>query len=47
MGAATRDAFGTAITRVGEDPRIVVLTGDLRDSTRSEEFAEKYPDRFI
>jgi transketolase len=47
MGAATRDAFGTAITRVGQDPRIVVLTGDLRDSTRSEDFAAKYPDRFV
>lgn len=47
MGAATRDAFGTAISRVGEDPRVVVLTGDLRDSTRSEDFAEKYPERFI
>ena len=47
MGAATRDAFGTAITRLGDDERIVVLTGDLRDSTRTEEFAEKYPDRFI
>jgi transketolase len=47
MGAATRDAFGEAIVRAGEDPRIVVLTGDLRDSTRTEEFAEKYPDRFL
>lgn len=47
MGAATRDAFGTAITRLGEDPRVVVLTGDLRDSTRTEDFAEKFPDRFI
>ena len=47
MGAATRDAFGTAIARIGEDSRVVVLTGDLRDSTRSEDFAEKYPDRFI
>jgi transketolase len=47
MGAATRDAFGTAVARVGEDPRVVVLTGDLRDSTRTEDFAEKYPDRFI
>lgn len=47
MGAATRDAFGTAILRVGEDPRVVVLTGDLRDSTRTEDFAERFPDRFI
>lgn len=47
MGTATREAFGKAITRVGEDPRVVVLTGDLRDSTKTEAFAEKYPDRFI
>jgi transketolase len=47
MGAATRDAFGTAIARLGEDPRIVVLTGDLRDSTRTEDFAQSYPERFI
>jgi transketolase len=47
MGAATRDAFGEAIARVGEDPRVIVLTGDLRDSTRTEAFAERYPDRFL
>jgi transketolase len=47
MGKATREAFGEAIVRVGGDPRIVVLTGDLRDSTRTEEFAEKYPERFF
>jgi transketolase len=47
MGAATREAFGQAIVRVGEDPRVVVLTGDLRDSTRTEAFAERYPDRFL
>jgi transketolase len=32
---------------VGDDERIVVLTGDLRDSTRTEKFLEKYPDRFF
>ena len=47
MPAATRDAFGEAIVRVGQDERVVVLTGDLRDSTRTEDFAAKYPDRFI
>jgi transketolase len=47
MGRATREAFGEAIVRVGADPRIVVLTGDLRDSTRTGEFAEKYPERFF
>jgi transketolase len=47
MGAATREAFGEAIVGVGQDPRVVVLTGDLRDSTRTEAFAERYPDRFL
>lgn len=47
MGAATRDAFGEAIVRVGSDPRHVVLTGDLKDSTRTDAFQEAYPDRFI
>ena len=47
MGAATRDAFGETIARLGEDPRVVVMTGDLRDSTRTEDFAERFPERFI
>lgn len=47
MPAATRDAFADALVRVGGDERIVVLTGDLRDSTRTEKFQEKYPDRFF
>jgi transketolase len=47
MATATRDAFGEALLRVGADERIVVLTGDLRDSTRTEEFGDKYPERFF
>jgi transketolase len=47
MPAATRDAFADALVRLGRDERIVVLTGDLRDSTRTEKFQEKYPDRFF
>jgi transketolase len=47
VGAATREAFGTTIVRVGADPRIVVLTGDLRDSTKTEGFADRFPDRFL
>lgn len=46
-GAATRDSFGEAIVRVGGDERVVVLTGDLRDSTRTEKFAEMFPQRFF
>lgn len=45
---ATRDAYGEAIVEVARDnPRIVALTGDLRDSNRLEAFAADYPDRFF
>jgi transketolase len=45
---ATRDAYGEALLDVAQDDRrIVALTGDLRDSTRLEAFAEAYPDRFF
>ena len=45
---ATRDAYGEALVEAGrDDPRIVVLTGDLRDSNRLEAFAAAYPDRFF
>jgi transketolase len=44
---ATRRAFGDAILRLGEDQRIVVLTGDLKNSTHTEDFAAKFPERFF
>lgn len=47
MATATRDAFADALVRLGDDERIVVLTGDLRDSTRTEKFEDKYPERFF
>jgi transketolase len=44
---ATREAFGNAITRIGEvDPRIVALDGDTKNSTYSEKFMKKFPARF-
>ncbi len=45
--AATREAFGDAIVRVGGDERIVVLDGDLRNSNFSERFEAAYPGRFV
>ena len=45
--AATREAFGDAIVRVGGDERIVVLDGDLRNSNFSEKFEAAFPDRFV
>lgn len=43
-----RDGFGEGLRIAGEkDERIVVLTADLKESTKVNYFAEKFPDRFI
>ncbi|OGN83062.1 MAG: transketolase [Chloroflexi bacterium GWC2_73_18] len=45
---AQRDVFGqTLLELVEEDPRVVVLDGDLANSTRSEIVAKARPDRFF
>jgi len=45
---ATRDAYGDALVEVARaHPRVVALTGDLRDSNRLEAFAAAHPDRFF
>ncbi len=45
---ATRQAFGQALERLGAlDPEIVVLDGDVKNSTETELFAKKFPDRFF
>ncbi len=44
----TREGFGRALVALGErDPRIVVLVGDLSESTMVHFFAERFPERFI
>jgi transketolase len=43
-----RDGFGEALVELGSNnPKIVVLTADLADSTRVKDFADKFPDRFF
>jgi len=45
---ATRDGFGEGLVEVGrENKNVVVLTGDLKESTRVEKFAQEFPERFI
>jgi transketolase len=45
---ATRRAFGDALAVFGKnDPRIVVLDGDVKNSTYTEEFLKVCPDRFF
>lgn len=46
MGQATRDAFGEALADLGDEfPTIVTVDGDVGNSTRTEVFAQKYPER--
>jgi transketolase len=46
MGKATRDAFGTALKEIGNEfPNVVVVDGDVGNSTRTEVFAKAFPDR--
>nr|WP_211116667.1 transketolase [Glycomyces buryatensis] len=46
--AATREAFGRALVAVGDaSPDVVVLDGEVADSTRTAYFAEAHPERFF
>ena len=45
---APRKAFGRALARLGlEDPRVVALDGDVKNSTYTEEFFKAHPERGI
>jgi transketolase len=44
----TREGFGRALVDLGRlDPQVVVLVGDLSESTMVSFFAEEFPERFI
>jgi transketolase len=48
LGKATRDAFGRALEALGDDhPNVVVVDADVSNSTRTEWFGKKFPDRFF
>ncbi|HEX7971005.1 MAG TPA: transketolase [Thiobacillus sp.] len=45
---ATREAYGHALAKLGAlNPDVVALDGDVKNSTRSEFFADAFPDRFF
>lgn len=47
-GKSVREAFGLALAELGDkDPNIVVVDGDVHNSTRTEWFGDKCPDRFF
>jgi len=44
----TRDGYGKGLVELGKmNPDIIVLTGDLTESTRTHWFKEQFPKRFI
>ncbi len=45
--AATRDGYGKGLVKIGSNKNVVVLDAGVSDSTRSEKFREKYPERFF
>lgn len=48
LGKATRDAFGDALRALGDKyPDVVVVDGDVGNSTRTEVFAKAFPERAI
>ena len=45
---ATRQAYGAALAKLGAaNPAVVALDGDTKNSTYSNKFLAKYPDRFV
>jgi transketolase len=48
MGKSTREAFGLALAKLGQEfSDVVVVDGDVHNSTRTEHFAKKFPERFF
>src|SRR3989339_1084005 len=44
----TRDGYGKGLVKAGEkNPNVVVLCADLTESTRSQWFKDKFPQRFV
>jgi transketolase len=48
IGKATREAFGLALAKLGEEHSdVVVVDGDVNNSTHTGYFAKKFPQRFF
>jgi transketolase len=45
---ATREAFGEALAQLGEvNPLVVALDADVKNSTHTDKFGKRFPDRFF
>src|SRR6478735_7092512 len=48
LGKSTREAFGLALAKLGEEyPDVVVVDGDVHNSTHTDFFQKKFPQRFF
>src|SRR5437764_5382604 len=48
LGKSVREAFGLALAKLGESHAdVVVVDGDVHNSTCTDFFAKKFPDRFF
>src|SRR5437879_2927056 len=48
LGKSVRESFGLALAQLGEThPDVVVVDGDVHNSTRTDIFAKKFPNRFF
>lgn len=48
MGLAQREVFGRVVSALADDdPRIVVVDGDVASSTKADIFEKAHPDRFL
>src|SRR5581483_8541441 len=48
QGKSVREAFGQALAQLGDEHKdIVVVDGDVHNSTRTDFFAKKFPQRFF
>jgi transketolase len=44
---ATRESYGAALVKYGDNPNVVVLDADLSKSTKTDNFKQAYPERFF
>lgn len=45
---ATRQAYGTALAKVCENnPRVIALDGDMKNSTFSQNVTKQFPERYV
>ncbi|MCX7699867.1 MAG: transketolase family protein, partial [Gemmataceae bacterium] len=48
LGKSTREAFGLALAQLGESRSdVIVVDADVHNSTRTEHFAKRFPQRFF